>query len=92
MIEKVIETVGMVAGITLPLFNIPLILKIIKRQSSQDISICWVLGVWVCILLMAPSGFTSDDIVWKTYNYANVVLFSFVAIVTLKYRKGPQEC
>ena len=43
--EKMIETLGVIAGIALPLFNIPLILKIIKRKSSQDISLTWVIGV-----------------------------------------------
>lgn len=82
------DRVAFIAAIVLPLFNIPLIVKIIRRQSSQDISLCWVLGVWICILLMAPSGFQSQDIVWRTFNYTNVVLFTAVALVTLKYRKG----
>ena len=82
------EKIAFCAAIILPLFNIPLIMKIIQRKSSRDISLCWVLGVWICILLMAPSGFRSQDIVWRTFNYFNVVLFSAVAVVTLKYRKG----
>ena len=82
------EQVAFIAAIILPLFNIPLILKMIKRKSSQDISLCWVLGVWACILLMAPSAFRSQDVVWRTFNYFNVVLFTIVALVTLRYRKG----
>ncbi len=83
-----IDKIGLVAGVALPLFNIPLIFKIIKRKSSQDLSIVWVLGVWTCIILMAPSGFKSEDIVWRVFNYANVCLFTLVMIVTMKYRKG----
>ncbi len=82
------DKIAFVAAIILPLFNIPLIIKMIRRRSSQDISLCWVLGVWACILLMAPSGFRSEDVVWRTFNYFNVVFFSMVVIVTLKYRKG----
>ena len=82
------DQIGVVAAIVLPLFNIPLILKIIKRKSSQDISLTWVIGVWVCILIMAPSGFQSKDIVWRTFNYVNIVLFTCVFITTLKYRNG----
>ena len=83
-----LDKIAFVAAIVLPLFNIPLILKVIRRKSSQDISLCWVLGVWACILLMAPSGFRSEDVVWRTFNYFNVVLFSAVVLVTLRYRKG----
>jgi len=82
------EKVAFIAAIVLPLFNIPLIIKIIHRKSSKDLSLCWVLGVWTCILLMAPAGFRSEDIVWRTFNYFNVVLFTLVAIVTLRYRRG----
>ena len=83
----VIENIGLVASIALPLWNIPLMLKIIKRQSSADISLGWVLGVWVCILFMAPSGFVSKDIVWRAFNIMNLILFTGVVIVVLKYRQ-----
>jgi len=82
-----IDKIALVAGIALPFFNIPLIIRIIKRKSSQDLSLCWVLGVWTCIVLMAPSGFQSEDTVWRIYNYFNVTLFTCVVFTTLKYRK-----
>ena len=82
------EKIALIAAVVLPLFNIPLIMRVIQRKSSQDISLCWALGVWTCIVLMAPSAFRSQDIVWRTFNYFNVVLFTLVVIVTLRYRKG----
>lgn len=85
---SLIDQIGLITAVILPLFNIPLILRIIKRKSSEDISLWWAMGVWVCLLLMAPSGFRSADIVWRVFNYVNVTLFTVVAIVTLKYRKG----
>ncbi len=82
-----IQNIGLVAAIVLPLWNIPLIIRIIKRKSSDDISIFWALGVWVCFVLMAPSGFTSKDLVWKTFNVVNFILFSCVVITVLIFRK-----
>lgn len=84
-----IEKIGVIAAIVLPLFNIPLITKMIKRKSSQDISLIWVVGVWICIVFMAPSGFVSQDVVWRTFNYLNVTMFTLVMFVTVKYRNGP---
>ena len=84
----IIDKIAFCAAIILPLFNIPLIIKMVQRKSSQDISLCWVLGVWICILLMAPSGFRSEDVVWRTFNYFNVALFTMVVVATLRYRKG----
>ena len=86
--NNMIEHIGLVAAVMLPFFNIPLIMKIIQRKSSKDISMVWALGVWVCIVLMSPSGFTSKDIVWRTFNYVNFIFFTTVVIVTIKYRKG----
>ena len=85
---SLIEQIGLVASVVMPLFNIPLILRIIKRRSSSDISMSWVMGVWVCALLMAPSGFFSKDMVWRCFNIVNLVLFTGVVIAVLRYRKG----
>jgi uncharacterized protein with PQ loop repeat len=81
------KTIGLCAAIILPLFNIPLIVRIIRRRSSADISMSWVMGVWVCAILMAPSGFTSKDMIWRCFNIVNLVLFSGVVVAVLKYRK-----
>ncbi len=81
------QKIALIAAIILPLWNIPLIVRIIRRKSSEDISIFWALGVWTCFALMAPSGFVSSDTVWRTFNIVNFILFSAVVIVVLVYRK-----
>jgi len=82
----VIEKVALVAAVVLPLWNIPLIIRIIKRRSSDDISLAWAFGVWICMLFMAPQGFTSADIVWRVFNITNVILFTCVMAVVVFYR------
>ncbi len=84
---SILETISLVCAVVMPLWNIPLIIRIVKRRSSDDISLAWALGIWVCILLMAPSGFQSKDIVWRTFNITNLVLFTAVVFVVLKYNK-----
>jgi uncharacterized protein with PQ loop repeat len=87
MMDGWIEKLGLFAAVAMPVWNIPLILRIIRRRSSEDISLWWALGVWVCILLMAPSGFRSSDMVWRAFNITNMIFFTIVVIVTLTYRK-----
>ena len=84
---NIIEKIGLVAAIIMPLWNIPLIVRIVKRRSSADISIPWAVGVWVCCILMAPSGFASKDLVWRSFNVVNLVLFTGVVIAVWRYRK-----
>ena len=85
------QTVGIAAAVIMPLFNIPLIIKMVKRKSSADISLSWVMGVWVCALLMAPSGVCSKDIVWRCFNIVNLILFTGVVVAVLKYRSGKES-
>ena len=83
-----IQIIALVASVILPLWYIPLILKIVRRKSSRDVSLGWAIGVWVCLALMAPSGFVSKDVVWKTFNIANLCFFSAVVVTVLIYRNG----
>jgi len=81
------EKIALIASIILPLWNIPLIVRIIKRKSSRDISMYWVVGVWTCFVLMAPDGFVSEDLVWRTFNIVNFIFFTIVFVIVLAYRK-----
>ena len=83
---NILENIGLVAAVVMPLWNIPLIVKIVRRKSSADISKSWVMGIWICAILMAPSGFTSKDIVCRCFNIVNLVLFTGVVIAVWRYR------
>ena len=86
--QVLVEKLGLIAAVILPLWNIPMIIKIIKRKSSQDISLSWALGVWICFLFMFHNGLRSPDVIWRTFNIINMICFTGVVLVTLKYRKG----
>jgi hypothetical protein len=59
--KSMIQTVGMISGIIMPFFNIPLIIRIIRRRSSEDISLVWVVGAWICVMGMLPQSLQSPD-------------------------------
>ena len=81
-----IKTIGVIAAIILPLWNIPLIVRIGRRRSSKDMSLWWTLGVFTCFLLMLPSGLVSTDPVFKVFSIVNVMLFAAVVIQVIRYR------
>lgn len=85
---ELVLTIGAVAGFILPFFNIPLIARMVKRKSSEDISLVWLLGVWICILLMSPAALTSQDVAFRAFGITNLLFFTVVVVVTLKYRRG----
>jgi len=82
----VLTKIAFVAAIVLPLWNIPLIARIVRRKSSEDISLLWAFGVWGCLLLMFPASLRSTDIVWKAFNISNLILFSAVVFAAVFYR------
>jgi len=81
------QKIAIIAAVGLPFWNIPLGARVIKRRSSEDISIYWGVGVWTCLALMAPSGFTSIDPVWRAFNVVNFFLFSIVVVIVVLYKK-----
>jgi len=85
--DKWIEKIGVISAIILPFFNIPLILHLVRRKSSGDFSMSWALGVWACIALMTPQSLRSTDPAFRSYGVLNLVFFSAVALLIIKYRR-----
>ena len=81
-----IKLLGLIAALILPLWNIPLILKILRRKSSKDLSLWWTFGVWAALLLMLPSALVSDDFIFKVFNIANLLIFTVVVAIVVRYR------
>ena len=86
--EAILKTIGFWAGVMLPLWDIPLIVHVIKRKSSQDISLIWAVGIWITSVMMAPSAFMKNDVLAIGFNIMNVLMLTGVMVVTIKYRKG----
>ena len=85
------EVLALVASVLMPFSNIPLIVKIMQRRSSNDLSLTWLWGVWTCMLLMLPWAFVTKDVVLRVYSFINFVLFSGVVVVVMKFRSRKSD-
>jgi len=85
-IITMVKIIGLISAIILPFWNIPLIVRIQKRRSSDDISLYWAIGVWICLVLMLPAGLITSDVVFKMFTIVNFILFSLVVIQTVRFR------
>ena len=81
-----IQALGLIGAAVMPLWNIPLIIRIGRRRSSKDLGLSWTLGIFACILLMLPAGLISPDPILKVFSAANTVLFAGVVIQVVRYR------
>ena len=84
---SLLAKISLIAAIVLPFWNIPLMVRVIKRRSSEDISLWWALGVWICFLLMLPEGLNSKEIVFKSFTISNFILFSITTFIVLIYHR-----
>lgn len=83
--DSPIQTLGMISGIVMPFFNIPLILRIIRRRSSADISLVWVIGAWICVMGMLPQSLQSADRVLRAFGIVNGLFFTGVFLSVLYF-------
>ncbi len=82
-----VEKIGTVSAVALPLFNIPLIIKLMQTKSSKNYSLSWALGVWVCILFMTPQAMRSQDVAFRSFGFINLFFFTIVTFLIVKYRQ-----
>lgn len=80
------DHVGLWASILLPFFNIPMMMRLYKRKSSEDLSLIWVLGVFFCLAAMEPAGWQSKDFTFQVFTTINLLFFSGVTFMVLYYR------
>ena len=78
-----IKILGVTCGILMPFFNIPLIIRILRRRSSDDISLVWAIGAWVCVMGMLPSSLESSDVVLRYFGVVNGLFFTGVFVSVL---------
>ncbi len=80
------DHMGLWSSSALPFFNIPLMLRLYKRKSSEDLSLVWVLGVFISLSAMLPDGLESPDFTFKIFTVINLAFFSGVTFLVLYYR------
>jgi len=80
-----IQTLALLSGILMPFFNIPLIIRIVRRRSSQDISLLWVVGVWFCVIAMLPHSLQSPEPVLLGFGVVNALFFTGVLATVLYF-------
>ena len=85
------DWIGILAAFLLPFFDIPMIIRLIRRKRSEDVSLIWTGGVWICTLLMTPKAISSRDLALKLFGISNLILFSVLAILVFYYRLRPRK-
>ncbi len=81
-----VEILGLVSSVALPFFNLPLMRRLYKRKSSEDLSLVWLFGIFFSLVGMLPLGLQSTDKIFRLFSILNLAFFSGVVYLTLYYR------
>lgn len=82
-----LKTIALIIGIILPFFNIPLIYRITKRRSAEDVSLVWSLGILVCFILMQPHAVIGGEKIFALFNTINIFFLIIMNIQILRFHK-----
>ena len=83
------DWIGTIAAFLMPFFNIPMIMRLLKRKRSDDVSLLWIGGVWVCTLFMTPKALTTTDLAFRLFGISNIFFFTTVTFLVFYYRVKP---
>jgi MtN3 and saliva related transmembrane protein len=87
MIQEIISVLATVIGVIMAVSGIPQIYRIIKRKSSEDVSV-----VMMAIVLLGVTVWFVYGIIFNTYpiiiaNGVGIVVWGATLVTILKYRK-----
>ena len=87
MIEP--QLVGIAAGICTSVSLIPQLVKLVREKKAEDISLFYLLILFVGISLWIWYGVLRDDLPLIATNGFSLVLNAVVIILGIRYKKRP---
>lgn len=92
MFDNHTEIVGLSAGICTSVSLLPQLVKLIRHKKAEDISIFYLVILFVGLALWIWYGFLRDDIPILVTNGFSLVINGIVLFLGIKYkRSNPQK-
>lgn len=89
MDEKIIEIIGLVAGVCTAISLLPQIIKVIREKKTEDISLFYLIVLLVGLALWTFYGFLKNDLPIIATNIFSMVLNITMITLGIRYkRKG----
>jgi MtN3 and saliva related transmembrane protein len=85
------QTVGIAAGICTSASLLPQLIKLIREKRAEDISIFYLIVLFIGIVLWIWYGFLRDDLPLIATNGFSLVLNALVLILGIRYKKTSKE-
>lgn len=85
--------VGIIAGICTAISLLPQLVKLIKTKKAEDLSLFYLIILFVGLSLWIWYGFLRDDLPIIVTNCLSILINSVVLVLSIRYKKknSPQE-
>jgi MtN3 and saliva related transmembrane protein len=85
------EIVGLAAGICTSLSLLPQLVKLIKNKKAEDISLFYLVILFIGLVLWIWYGVMREDIPIIATNGFSVIINGIVLVLGIKYKRSPQN-
>lgn len=90
MFNNTTEIIGLAAGICTSISLLPQLVKLIRNKKAEDISLFYLIILFVGISLWIWYGVLREDIPIIATNSFSVLVNGIVIILGLKYKRNPK--
>jgi MtN3 and saliva related transmembrane protein len=80
-------TIGIIAGICTSCSLLPQLIKLIKNKKAEDISLFYLIILFVGLSMWIYYGILKDDLPIIATNVFSILLNSAVLVLGIKYKK-----
>lgn len=88
MFDNQTEIIGLAAGICTSISLLPQLIKLVKHKKAEDISLFYLIILFVGLALWIWYGFLRDDIPIIVTNGFSLVLNGIVIILGIRYKRA----
>lgn len=91
MFDSQTEIIGLAAGICTSISLLPQLIKLVKHKKAEDISLFYLIILFVGLALWIWYGFLRDDIPILVTNGFSLVLNGIVIVLGIRYKRAPNQ-
>lgn len=91
MFESHSEIIGLAAGICTSVSLLPQLIKLVKHKKAEDISLFYLIILFVGLALWMWYGFLRDDIPILVTNGFSLVLNGIVIVLGIRYKRTSNQ-
>jgi|SRR5688572_24438128 len=91
MFDNQTEVVGLAAGVCTSISLLPQLFKLLKNKKAEDISLFYLVILFIGLGLWIWYGFLRDDIPILVTNGFSLVINGIIIVLGIRYKKANRE-